>query len=114
MLRVTSEFWVSAYLRKIEANGAFGCLLNKGAGAAGAIFVILNHMDGNFSLFEPAPQISFDDDDSGERKFLCVHDRVEESKVNEKIVREKKFDSDIWVVEIEDNQGRHMLDVVKI
>ena len=44
--RVTSDFWVSAYLRRVMTEGAFAALRQRGAAEAGAIFVKLDLLDG--------------------------------------------------------------------
>jgi hypothetical protein len=57
--------------------------------------------DGLESLHAPAPQSFFEADDSGLRLFETRLARVEAPAVAEAIARERRFDSDLWVVSIE-------------
>ena len=109
MARVTSDLWVSALIRRAQAEGAFATVLHKGAREAGAIFVVVSDLSGQASLFAPAPQISYDDFAS-DRLFECVIDGKPEAEIREKIARERSFDPDIWALEIEDREARSFID----
>ena len=112
-MRVTSQIWVDAYLRRINFEGNFGCVVKRGAEGAGAIFIILNHLDGLFSLFGPAPQaILADHDGPADRMFSEVISHQPESTVLDRLEREKNFDPDLWIIENEDRKGRPFLDLV--
>ena len=68
--------------------------------------------DGNVDLFGPAPQSTFDADEITDRAFSCVKESQPEAEIEAYLAREIRFDSDIWIVEVEDRAGRHMLDQV--
>jgi len=110
-LRVTSGFWVGSYLRRAMAEGCFTSVVKRGAEEAGAIFVILNHGNGEFSLFGQAPQSVFDDAMISERLFTALIENINEEVVLEKLEREKKFDPDLWIIENEDRLGRSFLEL---
>ncbi len=113
-MRVTSEFWTSAYRRRIGAYGTFATVLRKGALEAGAIFILVNRMDGTFDLYGPAPQYMFSvGNEDIERKFECLMTGVSQSDIDKKLASEARMDPDFWVVEVEDRDGRHHLDVVE-
>ena len=112
-MRLKSDIWVSALLRAEQARGAYVTVLQKGASEAGAIFIIQNHLDGKYSLFSPAPQSYFEEENDGARKFEHIVNRSSESDVNEYLDRQKKFDSDIWIVEIESKSDELQLEVAK-
>ncbi len=112
-MRLTSKFWVDAYLRKLAVEGNYACVVKSGAESAGAIFVVLNHMDGRFSLYGPAPQACFSGEETGERLFHNLVFGQPEELVLEKLDSEKKFDPDLWIVENEDRQGRSFLNIIK-
>ncbi|MBM3519384.1 MAG: DUF1491 family protein [Alphaproteobacteria bacterium] len=102
--RLKSAVWVSALLRRTQAEGLFGAVLHRGAEEAGAIYVLVNHLDGTCHLFGPAPGASIND--AGERRFsLEVPARSDVQAANELIARRRHNDPDIWVVEIEDRKG---------
>jgi hypothetical protein len=113
-MRLKSAIWVAAYLRRCNLEGAFAAVRRRGADEAGAIFIKLNRLDGTAELFGPAPQSAFDEARPAERAFIgCIKGQpVEEAKVEERIGRELRFDSDAWVLEVEDRAGRHFLETV--
>ena len=112
-MRVTSGFWVGSYLRRAMAEGCFTSVVKRGAEEAGAIFVILNHGNGEFSLYGQAPQSVFDDTMDFERLFTLLIENLDEEVVLERIEREKNFDPDLWVIENEDRSGRSFLELAK-
>jgi hypothetical protein len=111
MSRLTSDFFVSAYLRRAQIEGAFAGLRRRGGSEAGAIFIVIDRLDGTATLLGPAPQSSYAEGD-GERAFSRLHqpETLERAAIEAKIAREIAFDPDCWVVEVEDRQGRHFLD----
>ena len=110
MPRLTSDFWVSAYLRQAAHDGLVAVLRRRGASEAGAIFVKLDRLDGTAALYAPAPQALADED--GERRFQLVLD-ADPLTVEERVERERRFDPDLWLVEIENRQGDPRLELVQ-
>jgi hypothetical protein len=102
MPRLTSDFWVSAYLRQAAHDGLDAVLRRRGAREAGAIFVKLDRLDGTAALFGPAPQALADEE--GERRFQLVLD-ADPLAIEERMERERRFDPDLWLVEIENRRG---------
>jgi hypothetical protein len=113
-MRLKSAIWVAAYIRRCNGEGAFAAVRRRGAEEAGAIFIKLNRLDGTSELFGPAPQSVFDGAHPSDRAFTrCLGEQpVPEAKVEERLVREIRFDPDVWVVEVEDRTGRNFLDLV--
>ena len=113
-MRLKSAIWVAAYLRRCNLEGAFAAVRRRGAEEAGAIFIKLNRLDGTAELYGPAPQTAFDDSRPADRAFSpCFKQQpVPEAEAEAYLAREIRFDSDIWIVEVEDRAGRHMLDQV--
>ncbi len=109
MARLRSDFWVSAYLRRCGVEGVEAALRKRGSAEAGSIFVKIDHLDGTASLYGPAPQ-SFVED-SGERLFAPILEDVTPLDVEERMTKEMRFDSDLWLVEVDDRQRRHFLDL---
>ncbi len=86
-------------------------LRKRGAAEAGAIFIKIDYLNGQSALFMPAPQslsTPFD------RDFTRAHEAptLDSVEVDHKIAKQQKFDSDLWVIEVEDKNGRHFLDLV--
>ncbi|PLX39627.1 MAG: DUF1491 domain-containing protein [Hyphomicrobiales bacterium] len=109
-MRVTSDLWVSAHVRRCFSAGAMALVARRGATEAGAIFLKINRLYGRFDLYGPAPQTDFDEDRPRDRLFERVLEECPESEIDERLTREARFDSDLWIVEIEDREGRAFLD----
>ncbi|MEO8667569.1 MAG: DUF1491 family protein [Bauldia sp.] len=112
-MRVTSAFWVGAYIRRCYGAGAIATVARHGAEEAGAILVVVDWLDGTADLFVPAPQSFFDDSKPADRRFQRVVTRSGREAIAERIGKEERFDPDLWVIEIEDRQGRSFLDLVE-
>lgn len=110
MPRLTSDFWVSAYLRQAAHDGLDAVLRRRGASEAGAIFVKLDRLDGSGALYGPAPQSLADED--GARRFQLILE-ADPLAIEERVERERRFDPDLWLVEIENRKGDPRLDLVE-
>jgi len=113
-MRLKSAIWIAAYVRRCHGEGAFAAVRRRGAEEAGAIFIKLNRLDGAAELFGPAPQAVFDEAHPSDRVFTRSLGAapVPEDKVEERLAREIRFDPDVWIVEVEDRDGRHFLEHV--
>ncbi|MDD7909160.1 DUF1491 family protein [Pseudovibrio exalbescens] len=112
-MRVTSEFWVTAYIRKCFAAGAFAGILKRGATEAGAIFVSIDRLDGTYDLFGPAPQSFFAEEKPLDREFEQLLSGVDRFEIITRLEKEARMDDDFWQVEVEDKEGRHFLEIAK-
>nr|WP_069305493.1 DUF1491 family protein [Methylobrevis pamukkalensis] len=114
-MRVTSDFWVAAYLRLRNDTGFFTAVVRRGSPEAGAIFVKIARLDGTADLYAPLPQSLFEDGrtaTSGGRLFERVALKADERTIDERLARERNFDPDLWIVESEARGGEHGLDVI--
>ena len=100
-MRVTSDLWVSALLRRVFSAGGFAAVVKRGATEAGAVFVLVRGRSGDIALFGPAPQTSYDSAKPDDRFFSLLGAGDDAAVLDARLEREKKFDPDIWVVEIE-------------
>lgn len=107
-MRLKSEIWVKAYVRRCNAAGAPTVVARRGDADAGTIFIKIARLDGTADLYGPAPAGLANDD--GGRRFVVLADAAPEAKVDATLARERELDSDGWVIEVEDRQGRHFLD----
>lgn len=112
-MRLRADFWVSAYIRRCEVEGLVAVLRRRGAAEAGAVYVKLDCLDGRAILYGPAPQAS-EGDDAGARRFIRLHkdESIDAVDAELRLGREIKFDSDIWIVEVESRGADIFLDVV--
>jgi hypothetical protein len=113
-MRLKSAIWVSAYIRRCTVEGAYAVVARRGAEEAGAIFVKIDRLDGTADLFGPAPQSEFDEARPGDRAFIaCLKAQPRPNdEIDKYVSRQIDFDPDIWIVEVEDRQGRNFLDRV--
>lgn len=111
-MRLTSDFFVSALLRRCAAEGVVAVLRRRGAAEAGAIFVKVDRLDGRARLYGPAPQTALAGRE-GERLFHRLHEveDIDALAAEERMTREIRFDGDLWLVEIEDRAGRCFLEL---
>jgi hypothetical protein len=113
-MRVKSGIWVAAYLRRCYIEGASAVVRRRGAEEAGTVFIKIARLDGTADLFGPAPQSSFDEARPADRAFVsCLKMQpAPEAEVEAYLAREIKFDTDVWIVEVEDRAGRNFLDSI--
>lgn len=112
-MRLKSGIWVAAYLRRCNVEGAFAAVRRRGAEEAGAVFIIINRLDGTATLYGPAPQAVFDETKPVDRLFTAVLGRetpVPEADIEARLSREIRYDPDLWILEVEERAGRHFLD----
>ncbi|HZP20064.1 MAG TPA: DUF1491 family protein [Bauldia sp.] len=109
-MRVTSAFWVAAFIRRCNAEGMPAVVMRRGASEAGAIFVVADRLDGTSDLYAPAPQSEFHEGRPGDRLFQRVAERVAGETVSARLEKEKRFDPDFWVVAVETRDGAVPLD----
>jgi hypothetical protein len=110
-MRLKSAIWVSAYIRRCQIEGAQAVLRRRGAEEAGAIFIKVSRLDGTADLYGPAPQSAFDDRPVDRMFVACLpNPGAPEADAEARLAREIKFDTDVWIVEVEDRTGRHFLD----
>ena len=104
MARLTARFWVDGYLARLRLADVPGFVVAHGDDTAGAVLVKLNTPDGAARLYQ--------------RGFVPGEDTPgwqvlaegAEADVDAAAARQRRFDPDLWVIEVEDRQGRHLLD----
>lgn len=100
-MRVTSDLWVSALTRRVFSDGGFAAVVRHGATEAGAIFVVVRDRLGLATLLGPAPQSAYDSKRPDERYFALLAEGREQAEIDERLAKEARFDTDIWIIEIE-------------
>lgn len=104
MSRLTAEFWVSAYLARLRLRDIPAFVTAKGDLTAGAVLVKLNTLDGAARAFQRSFDLM-----TGERAWVVLAEGAE-AEVDAAITRQRRFDPDLWVIEVEDKAGRHLLE----
>lgn len=113
-MRLRSDIWVAAYLRRCGVEGVSAVLRRRGAAEAGAIFVKVDHLNGRATLYEPAPQsVAADARPGVERLFSRAHKEpsIDSNEAEERLKRELAFDPDLWIVEVENGLDGAWLDL---
>ncbi|HWB47421.1 MAG TPA: DUF1491 family protein [Hyphomicrobiaceae bacterium] len=110
MLRLKSEMWVKAYLRRCAVAGVDAVLVRRGDADAGAIYIKVSRLDGTAALFGPAPAGM--DETREERRWQACLDRepAPEGEADAYLERQVAFDPDVWIIAVDDQQGRHFLE----
>ena len=104
MIQLKTKFWVDALLRRAESGLAAAYVIRHGDEDAGAVLVKVANLTGQAQLFVPAR------DENGERIWIRQSEApVAEAEIDAYCRRRADNDPDIWVIEIEDRQGRHFL-----
>ncbi|WP_417207516.1 DUF1491 family protein [Antarctobacter sp.] len=104
MARLTARFWVDAYLARLRLSDIPAFVLAHGDDSAGAVLVKLNTLDGQARAFTRGFDLM-----TGDRTWTDLTSGAERD-VDAAITRQRRFDPDLWVIEVEDKQGRHLLD----
>ena len=103
--RLKAGIFVRALLRRTEVAGASAFIVRKGAEEAGAVILVVSRLDGTCLLLNQAR------DGHGNLVWARpLGDWVEETKARAWLDRQVKFDPDLWIVEIEDREGRAFVD----
>jgi hypothetical protein len=101
---LATDVWVGALIRRAEIGGAFAVVARKGDPRAGAVLVkAINRGDGTARLYAEA----FRGD--GERVWMQPAASDQEADLDRYVERAVRIDPDVWVVEIEDREGRDFL-----
>jgi hypothetical protein len=101
---LSTDIWVSALIRRVEQGGAFAMVARKGDARAGAVLVkVIDRRAGTAVLYAEAVRAD------GERIWMQPHPNADEAALDAYAERALRIDPDLWVVEIDDVQGRHFL-----
>ena len=100
-MELSSDIWVYALIRRAELGGAFATVIRKGDARGGAVLVkTVNRRTGEAHLWAQATQ------GDGRPVWMQPVASAAESDLDAYADRAARIDPDIWVVEIEDADGR--------
>lgn len=103
-MRLTADIWVSAYLTRLRLIEIPAFVVQRGDSTAGAVLIKLNTLDGQACCYQRSFDLM-----TGERKWMVLV-AGNEADVDASIAKQRGFDPDLWVIEVEDRHGRHLLD----
>ena len=104
MTRLTASFWVAAYRKRLEMFDIPCFVVRHGDDGAGAVLVKLNTLDGRAVVYQRSFDLM-----TGERAWIVLAEGAEE-ECDAAAARQAGFDPDVWILEVEDRAGRHLLD----
>ena len=102
--RLTTRFWVAAYRRRLDLAGVPCFVVAHGDDTAGAILIKLNTLDGQARAFVRRSDLM-----TGALVWEVLAEGSE-PEVDAACARQRGYDPDLWVIEVEDRAGRHLLD----
>ena len=102
--RLTSDLWVSAYLARLRLADIPAYLTARGDATAGAVLVKVATLDGLARAYQRTFDLRLD------RRIWVLLAEGPEAEVDALLVRQRSRDPDLWVIEVEDRQGRTLLD----
>lgn len=102
--RLKASFWVEAHIRRCWHNDIPALVVRRGHDA-GAVLIKVNRFENGCVVLTAATRASG-------RVWLrgTGPEPVSDAEAEAYIARQVGFDPDLWVIEIEDRQGRHLLD----
>jgi hypothetical protein len=103
-LKLNTDLWVYALIRRAHQGGAFATISRKGDSTGGSVLVKqVNRRAGVTRLYAEATRAD------GESVWMQPRDSTDETELDSYIERAVRIDPDLWVVEIDDGDGRHFL-----
>ena len=104
--RLPTSLWIDALVRRAQIAGAGVFVLQKGEPSRGDVLLKDALLNGEARLYRPQTNMA------GERVFIDLTEQgvdPDEKDVDRYIQGAKDRDRDLWIVEIEDRDGRHFL-----
>jgi hypothetical protein len=103
--RLKAGIFVRALIRRAEVAGAQAYVVRKGSEEAGAVLLKVSRLDGTCTVLSQAVA------GEGERVWARpLGESCDEPRAAAYFEKQKKYDPDLWIVEIEDRSGRAFVD----
>ncbi|MFC7290909.1 DUF1491 family protein [Hirschia litorea] len=103
---VVTKLWVEALMRRASTEGAFSTIERVGDEMRGDVIVKTRKPNGEISLLGRA----FTGSDEVAFQILTPENAVlSDVEANNYLSKRVSYDTDLWIVEIEDREGRHFL-----
>ncbi len=97
--RVTSDFWIGAFRMRMDSLNIPVYIRAKGDPTAGAIILKLDTLDGEAQAYTRTHDL-----DGNEEWVPLAHGP--DAEVEEALRQQMKYDPDLWIIEVEDRDGR--------
>ncbi len=117
-MRLKSQLWIQAYLQKLAAAMIPVFIVRRGDESAGAIFIKISFLDGLCAVYAPVPAGFNDSQPTAHDDRLWANSfpdkQLTEREADQWLTEQASYDSDLWVIEVEDSTGNHHLDPANI
>lgn len=103
MTRLTTEFWISAYLKRLRLKEIPAFITKKGDIVSGAVVIKVNTLDGHATSYYKTYNFELD-----KWRWDVLVSGID-TVVENSLLKQKEIDQDLWVIEVEDRAGRNLL-----
>ncbi len=104
MPRLRTDFWVAAYLNQLRIATIPAFVTASGEPEAGSVLIRLNLLDGYSRVFQRSYDLTLD------RRIWMLLDEGGDDRIDQLLQRQRDRDRDLWIIEVEDREGRTLLD----
>ena len=104
--RLKSSIWIQAQVRICSIDSLSTYVVKRGDPDAGAIFLHLNKLNGNNLIYYQT---------RARTGKIAWSQSIRDSALDDKeahdyLEKQKKYDPDLWILEIEDPEGKYVFD----
>ncbi len=103
--RLKAGIYVRALIRRVELAGAAAYVVKKGGEEAGAMILTVTRPGGSSMVLAQARR--------GDGELIWIKplgDSAEPERLRTWLEKQQRVDPDLWIVEIEDREGRSFVD----
>lgn len=99
----STDVWAGALIRRANLAGAFATVARKGDARAGTVLVkVVDRRAGSVHLYAQALK-------GDEAVWMEPRPERDEAELDAYVEKQARIDPDLWLIEIEDVEGRHFL-----
>lgn len=104
--RLSTDLWVRAHLRRLIASAIPATVARKGSPESGTVLLKLNLLQSGVKVLSQIRDLE------GRLGWMTAFEgqAVSEAEADAYLERQVARDPDLWIIEIEDRQGRHGFD----
>ncbi|MFP3944928.1 MAG: DUF1491 family protein [Alphaproteobacteria bacterium] len=107
--RLKAEIWVKAFIRRCAVSDVPAVVVRRGDETAGAVLVRVNRLDGHSAVYVQTRR--------GDGTAIWTRgtgpEDVPDERAEAYLAKALRVDPDVWIVEVEDREGRPFLDDVE-
>lgn len=103
--RLPAHLEIASLIRRVQAEGGFAAVLNKGERDAGTILIVTTENGENSRVYERMPQ------PDGDRIWVCSKEQDSENKkkFRDYLENRRNQDPDVWILELDIAHGERFI-----